>query len=74
MKKMILFRKSIVLCILCSFLFSSVRTIPQRLLYDYEVAEAAYLPKGDDVSSGPITLREPLIFFGVSFDTIYVSF
>lgn len=71
MKKM---KFSLVSCfILCCFLLPSVRTIPKNLLYAYDVGEVNYLPKGDDVSSGPIDLNEPLVFFGVPFDTIYVS-
>lgn len=71
--KMRVLKKSLVLCFLCSFLFSGIRTIPQNLLYPYDVPEAVYLPKDDDISSGPIKLKEPIVFFGVTFDTIYVS-
>lgn len=68
-----LVEKLLVLCFWCGFFTVEVRTIPRTLLYDFNVAEASYLPKGDDMSSGPIRLREPLLFFGLPFDTIFVS-
>lgn len=60
-------------CIFCFFVFISVKALPISLLYDYNVPEAIRLPKGDDISSEEIVLREPLVFFGISFDTVYVS-
>lgn len=68
-----LLKQPLVSSFLCSFLFSAVRTIPQNLLYRYDVPEAKYLAKGDDMSSDPIILEETIVFFGVTFDTIYVS-
>ncbi|KAK9891601.1 hypothetical protein WA026_015561 [Henosepilachna vigintioctopunctata] len=58
-------------CIFC--LFGGSFGIPAALLYDYNIKEAVRLPKGDEVSSGPITLKVPIIFFGEAYDTIYVN-
>lgn len=69
-KKMINFLD---VCFFWWFLFTTVSGIPQQLLYNYLVPEVEYLPISDDVSSGPIRLKEPLVFFGINFDTIYVS-
>lgn len=60
-------------CILLLHLFISINAIPSSLLYDYNVLDAIRLPRGDDISSEEIVLREPLVFFGVNFDTVYVS-
>ncbi|CAH1160142.1 unnamed protein product [Phaedon cochleariae] len=53
-------------------LFLDVRAIPTSLLYDYNVPEAVYLPKEDDIASDKINLRDPIIFFGIEYETIFV--
>ncbi|XP_057670529.1 nidogen [Diorhabda carinulata] len=47
--------------------------LPEGLLYSYNVPEAIKLPRGDDVSSPEIKLREPIVFFGNSYDSIFVN-
>lgn len=58
-------------CVFC--LFSGCFAIPAALLYEYNVQNAVKLPKGDDVSSPPVSLNTPIIFFGEAYETIYVS-
>nr|XP_023027888.1 nidogen-2-like [Leptinotarsa decemlineata] len=58
--------------VLC-FIFVDINAIPVTLLYEYKVPDAVYLPKGDDISSQEIELREPVVFFGEEFDSIYVN-
>ncbi|KAG5890814.1 hypothetical protein JTB14_008255 [Gonioctena quinquepunctata] len=64
--------KLLIWCVLC-FLFVDINAIPATLLYEYNVSDAVYLPREDDVSSQEIELREPVVFFGVIFDSVYVN-
>ncbi|XP_028136673.1 nidogen [Diabrotica virgifera virgifera] len=59
------------LYILC--LISDGLALPEGLLYLYNVPEAIPLPKGDDISSSEIRLREPIVFFGVTYESIFVN-
>ncbi|KAJ8922644.1 hypothetical protein NQ315_007676 [Exocentrus adspersus] len=58
--------------LLC-FFYANVRSIPVSLLYDHNSPQAVHLPKEDDVSSAEVKLKEPVVFFGVPFETIYVN-
>lgn len=61
-------------CCFCISLFvKCVYGIPVALLYDHNIREAIKLPREDDISSSEIKLKVPIIFFGVPFDTIFVS-
>lgn len=62
-----------VLCFLSVWVIGHVDGIPQGLLYEHNVPEAVILPKTDDGSSREIKLKEPIVFFGNSYDSIYVS-
>ncbi|XP_018565224.1 nidogen-2 [Anoplophora glabripennis] len=62
----------IIWCFLC-FCCANVRCIPVSLLYDHNFPEVVYLSKEDDFSSPEIRLREPVVFFGIPFETIYVN-
>ncbi|KAJ8969010.1 hypothetical protein NQ317_007371 [Molorchus minor] len=60
-------------CLLWCFLYAGIRGIPFSLLYDHNVPESQFLPKQDDVSSPEIKLRVPVVFFGTTFESIYVN-
>ncbi|CAG9854211.1 unnamed protein product [Phyllotreta striolata] len=62
-----------VLCLLVSWVIGAVVALPEGLLYEYNVPEAVTLPRGDDVSSRAVKLKEPIVFFGNTYDTIYVN-
>lgn len=57
--------------ILCFYLISFVNSLPASLLYDYTSAKR--LRNGDDVSSSKIKLQVPIVFYGVTYNNIYVS-
>ncbi|KAJ8949810.1 hypothetical protein NQ318_000508 [Aromia moschata] len=59
-------------CFLC-FSYAEVRGIPASLLYDHDGPGVEYLPKDNDVSSEEIRLREPVVFYGTPFESIYVN-
>nr|CAI5831592.1 unnamed protein product [Callosobruchus analis] len=55
------------------YLFAEVHCLPANLLYRTDLPEAKVLPKGDDLSSPEVRLRVPVLFFGTSFETLYVN-
>ncbi|KAF7287931.1 hypothetical protein GWI33_000273 [Rhynchophorus ferrugineus] len=61
-----------VLCLLSSFL-AICHGLPLNLLYDTDVEGIRYLQKTNDVSSNEITLKVPVVFYGVKYDTIFVN-
>lgn len=57
----------------CFCLSSSSYAIPRTLLYDYKSGEAAQLPRADDIASQAIQLKVPIVLYGTSYESIYVS-
>lgn len=57
---------------LCTF-WASVAAIPAGLLYDFEGPEVQQLPRENDVSSDEISLQVPVNFYGLPYNSIYVS-
>ncbi|XP_030745606.1 nidogen-2 isoform X2 [Sitophilus oryzae] len=47
--------------------------IPVRLLYDTEVQGVRYLLKENDVSSDEIRLQVPVVYYGATYDSIFVN-
>ncbi|KAL1489768.1 hypothetical protein ABEB36_013702 [Hypothenemus hampei] len=52
---------------------SSVRSIPSRILYEFNIPDAKNLPPENDISSEEITLKVPIVFYGVTYSSIYVN-
>lgn len=57
----------------CFCLLTCAYCIPQTLLYEYANSESSQLPKGDEISSPKIQLQKPIVFYGIPYDSIYVS-
>lgn len=57
----------------CFLFLTCVKCIPQSLLYEYATYDSQNLQRGDDVSSSKVPLKVPIVFYGVKYDSIYVS-